>query len=82
MLLKKKIPIHTQIIIALIFGAIFGVIFSVDAHKLKITTKSAKGEEKTDRDNFCSSVKFSCYSACDSIFNCGSSEFGRYKKGW
>jgi Na+/H+-dicarboxylate symporter len=46
MLLKKKIPIHTQIIIALIFGAIFGVIFSVDAHKLKITTKSSKGEEK------------------------------------
>ncbi len=32
----KKIPLHIQIILALIFGAIFGIIFNVDVHKLDI----------------------------------------------
>ncbi|CUS80532.1 Sodium:dicarboxylate symporter family protein [Candidatus Kryptonium thompsonii] len=44
---KRSIPIHTRIIIALILGAIFGVIFSIDTHKLKIVTKTDKGEVKS-----------------------------------
>ncbi len=47
MLLKRKIPIHTQIIIALVLGAIFGVIFSVDTHKIKIITRTQSGEVKS-----------------------------------
>ncbi|CUU00607.1 Na+/H+-dicarboxylate symporter [Candidatus Kryptobacter tengchongensis] len=47
MFFKKPIPIHTKIIIALILGAIFGVIFSVDTHKLKIITRTDKGEVKS-----------------------------------
>ncbi len=47
MLLKKKIPIHTQIIIALVLGAIFGALFTVDAHKIKIITRTPNGEVKS-----------------------------------
>lgn len=47
MLLKRKIPIHTQIIIALVLGAIFGVIFSIDTHKIKITTRTQNAETKS-----------------------------------
>lgn len=40
----KKIPLHIQILIALVLGAIFGAIFSVDKHKLEITYKKDGGQ--------------------------------------
>ncbi len=47
MIFKKRLPIYTRIIIALILGAIFGAVFNVDSHKLAITVKTQKGKEKT-----------------------------------
>lgn len=33
----KKVPLHLQILIALVLGALFGAFFSIDKHKLEIT---------------------------------------------
>ncbi len=46
MIFRKKLPIYTRIIIALVLGAIFGAVFKVDPHKLKIIIRTQKGEEK------------------------------------
>lgn len=40
----KKVPLHVQILVALVLGALFGAIFSIDEHKLEITNKK---ESKT-----------------------------------
>ncbi len=37
-----KLKLHTQIVIALIFGAVFGSIFHIDQHKLELTGKSGE----------------------------------------
>jgi Na+/H+-dicarboxylate symporter len=40
----RKVPLHIQIVLALVLGAIFGAIFSVDKHKLEITYKKGSGQ--------------------------------------
>ncbi len=47
MKLLKKIPLHTQIIIALILGAVFGSIFSVDHFKLKVIYREDGKQKET-----------------------------------
>jgi proton glutamate symport protein len=48
MKLFRKIPLHTQIIIALILGAFFGAMFAVDPYMIKINY-GERNEEKKDR---------------------------------
>lgn len=43
----KKIPLHVQIIIALIVGAFFGSFFSIDTNKLEIDYKKNNQEKST-----------------------------------
>lgn len=40
----KKVPLHVQILLALILGAAFGAFFSVDKNKLEITYKKNKDQ--------------------------------------
>jgi Na+/H+-dicarboxylate symporter len=35
----KKVPLHVQIVVALVLGALFGSIFSIDKNKLEIASK-------------------------------------------
>jgi len=60
MLKKINIPLHLQIVIALILGAIFGSIFSVDEFKLKITYQNGKISQTEIINNF-SVVAFSYF---------------------
>lgn len=48
----KKIPLHTQIVLALILGAVFGSIFSVDHYKLEISYLSKNKSFVTYEDNW------------------------------
>lgn len=48
----KKIPLHIQIILALVFGAIFGIIFSIDTHKLKIDYRDNDSQKEFVINNF------------------------------
>lgn len=48
----KKVPLHVQILIALILGAAFGAFFSIDQHKLEITSKKNNDQVKESIRNW------------------------------
>lgn len=50
--LLKKIPLHTQILIALALGTVFGAIFSVDPHLINVTYGDQKIQEKAILKNW------------------------------
>lgn len=51
----KKVPLHIQILIALILGAAFGAFFSIDKNKLEITYKKSNNQIKESIQNWNSS---------------------------
>ena len=51
-LFGKKIPLHLQIVAALILGAVFGSIFNVDPHKLQIKYLENNKEQTAIEENW------------------------------
>jgi hypothetical protein len=65
----KKIPLHTQIFIALILGSVFGAVFSVDQHELKIfyLNENNKKQDRIIQD--WDSLKFSSQEITKTYFS-------------
>lgn len=63
----KKIPLHSWILLGLVFGAVFGALFRIDPHLLQIEYINQSNEILKEDIAGWDSLKFESYSLTDSL---------------